>query len=88
MHKHKRRNEGILYEATNTRNKINDKVREELVGQEYFITDTMGLKLAYENPDGICQNGSILYIAGTKSLQDALDDCKIAFLSDATYKKI
>ena len=39
MHKHKRRNEGILYEAPNTRNKINDEVREGLAGTETFLTD-------------------------------------------------
>ena len=66
MHKHKRRNEETPYEALNTRSKINDEVREELAGTETFLTDTMGLKLAYENPEGIYQNGSILYIAGTK----------------------
>ena len=87
MHKHKRRNEGISYEAPNTRNKINDEVREELAGQESFITDTMGLKLAYENPDGIYQNGSILYIAGTKSLQDALDDVKLPFYQTQQTKR-
>ena len=87
MHKHKRRNEGILYEAPNTRNKINDEVREELAGQESFITDTMGLKLAYENPDGIYQNGSILYIAGTKSLQDAFDDVKLPFYQTRHTKR-
>ena len=87
MHKHKRRNEGILYEAPNTRNKISDEVKEELAGQESFITDTMGLKLAYENPDGIYQNGSILYIAGTKSLQDAFDDVKLPFYQTRHTKR-
>ena len=29
MHKHKRRNKGILYEAPNTRNKINDEVKKD-----------------------------------------------------------
>ena len=36
MYKHIRRNEGVLYEAPNTRSKINDEVREELVGTETF----------------------------------------------------
>ena len=48
MHKRKRINEGGLYEAPNTRNKINEEVREELPGTETFLTDTQGLKLAYE----------------------------------------
>ena len=46
MHKHKRRNEGILYEVPKARNKINDDVREELAGTEAFLTDTQGLRLA------------------------------------------
>ena len=60
-----------------TRNKINDDVREELAGTETFLTDTQGLRLAYENPEGIYQNGSILYIAGTKSGRDVYDDLKL-----------
>ena len=77
MHRNKRRNEEIPYEAPNNRNKINDEVREELAGTETFLTDTQGLRLAYENPDGIYQNGSILYIAGTKSGRDVYDDLKL-----------
>ena len=81
MHKHKRRNEGISYEAPNTRNKIVDDVKEELNNNETFLTDTTGLKLAYENPEGIYQNGSILYIAGTggggRWLGDLYDDVKL-----------
>ena len=67
MFKHIRKGERILYEAPNTRNKINEEVREELAGSETFLTDTQGLRLAYESPDDIYKNGSILYIAGTKS---------------------
>ena len=59
MHRNKRRNEEIAYEAPNTRNKIHNEVMEELAGTETFLTDTQGLKLAYENPEGIYQNGSI-----------------------------
>ena len=77
MHRNKRRNEEIPYEAPNNRNKTNDEVREELAGTETFLTDTQGLRLAYENPDGIYQNGSILYIAGTKSGRDVYDDLKL-----------
>ena len=65
MHKHKRKNEGVLYEPNNTRNKINDEVREELAGRENNRTDAVGLRLAYESPDGLYQNGTRLYIAGT-----------------------
>ena len=79
MHKHKRRNEGILYEAPNTRSKIHNEVKDELAGTETFLTDSQGLRLAYESPDGLYQNGSILYIAGTKSMQDAWDDLKLPF---------
>ena len=77
MFKHKRRNENILYEAPNNRNKINDEVNQELAGTETFLTDTQGLRLAYENPEGLYQNGSILYIAGTKSGRDVYDDLKL-----------
>ena len=55
---------------------------------ETFLTDTQGLRLAYENPDGIYQNGSILYIAGTKSGRDVYDDFKITHISDTTNEKI
>ena len=87
MHKHNRRNEGILYEAPSTRNKINDEVREELAGTETFLTDTQGLKLAYENPEGIFQNGSILYIAGTKSGRDVYDDLKLPLYQTQQTKR-
>ena len=87
MFKHKRRNEDILYQPPNTRNKINDEVREELAGTETFITDTQGLKLAYEDPDGIYRNGSILYIAGTKSGRDVYDDLKLPFYQTRNTKR-
>ena len=77
MHKHKRKNEGVLYESNDTRNKINDEVREELAGNWSFLTDTQGLKRAYESPDRIYRNGSQLYIAGTKDPIDYLDDLKL-----------
>ena len=87
MHKHKRRNEGILYEAPNTRNKINDEVREGLAGAETFLTDTQGLKLAYESPNRIYRNGSILYIAGTKDPIDFYDDLKLPFYQTRNTKR-
>ena len=65
MHRNKRRNEEIPYEAPNNRNKINDEVKKELAGRENNLTDAMGLRLAYESPDGLYQNGTRLYIAGT-----------------------
>ena len=55
----------------------NDEVNQELAGTETFLTDSQGLRLAYENPEGIYQNGSILYIAGTKSGRDVYDDLKL-----------
>ena len=76
MFKHKRRDDFEPYEAPKTRSNIHNEVSEELAGTETFLTDTQGLKLAYENPDGIYQNGSILYIAGTKSGRDVYDDLK------------
>ena len=87
MHKHKRRNEGILYETPNTRNKINDEVREELAGTETFLTDTQGLRLAYESPDRIYRNGSQLYIAGTKDPVDFYDDLKLPFYQTRNTKR-
>ena len=78
MFKHKRRNEEVLYEAPNNRNKINDEVREELAGRENNRSDAVGLRLAYESPDGLYQNGTRLYIAGTgggrRWLGDLYDD--------------
>ena len=87
MFKHKRRNEEVLYEAPNTRSKIHNEVRDELAGTETFLTDTQGLKLAYENPDGIYQNGSILYIAGTKDPIDVWDDLKLPFYQTRNTKR-
>ena len=65
MHKHRRRNEGILYEPPNTINKIHDEVKEELAGRENNRSDAVELRLAYESPDGLYQNGTRLYIAWT-----------------------
>ena len=87
MHRNKRRNEDIPYEAPNTKNKINDEVREELAGTETFLTDTQGLRLAYESPDRIYQNGSILYIAGTKDPIDFYDDLKLPFYQTRNTKR-
>ena len=77
MFKHKRRDDFEPYEAPNSRCNIHNEASEELAGTETFLTDTQGLKLAYENPNGIYQNGSILYIAGTKSGRDVYDDPKL-----------
>ena len=87
MFKHKRRNENILYEAPNNRNKRNDEVNQELEGTETFLTDTQGLRLAYENPEGIYQNGSILYITGTKSGRDVYDDLKLPLYQTQQTKR-
>ena len=87
MFKHKRRNEGALYEAPNTRNKIHDDVRNELTSNETYLTDTQGLRLAYENPEGIYQNGSFLYMAGTKSGRDVYDDLKLPLYQTQQTKR-
>ena len=87
MFKHKSRNEGIMYEAPDTRSKINDEVREELAGREDFLTDTQGLRLAYESPDRMYRNGSILYIAGTKDAIDYWDDLKLPFYQTRNTKR-
>ena len=52
-----------------------------------FLSDTQGLKLAYENTEGIYQNGSILYIAGTKSGRDVYDDLKLPFYQTRNTKR-
>ena len=75
------------YEAPNTRNKIKDEVREELAGTETYLTDTQGLRLAYENPDRIYRNGSILYIAGTKDPIDFYDDLKLPLYQTRNTKR-
>ena len=87
MQKHKRRNEGLPYEAPNTRNKIHNEVRNELTGTETFLTDTQGLRLAYESPDRIYRNGSQLYIAGTKDTIDFYDDLKLLFYQTRNTKR-
>ena len=87
MYKHKRRNEEIPYEAPNNRNKINEDVKQELAGNEFIPTDTYGLKRAYEDPDGIYRDGETLYIAGTKSFQDAVDDVKLPFYQTRNTKR-
>ena len=87
MFKNKGRNEGILYEAPNTTSKINEEVNQELVGNWSFLTDTQGLKRAYENRDGIYQNGSILYIAGTKDPIDFWDDVKLPLYQTHNTKR-
>ena len=87
MFKHKGRNEGVIYQAPNNRNKINDEVKQELAGTEYIPTDTYGLKRAYEDSDGIYRDGETLYIAGTKSLQDAIDDLKLPFYQTRNTKR-
>ena len=87
MFKQESRNEGVLYEAPNTRNKINEEVKEELAGTETFLTDTQGLRLAYESPNRIYRNGSILYIAGTKSGRDVYDDLKLPLYQTQQTKR-
>ena len=87
MYKHKRKVEEEPYEAPNSKNKVADDVRDELAGTETFLTDTQGLKLAYENPEGIYQNGSILYIAGTKSGRDVYDDLKLPLFQARNTKR-
>ena len=87
MHKHKRKDQDTIYEEPNTRSKTNDEVREELAGREDFLTDTQGLRLAYESPDRIYRNGSILYIAGTKDPIDFYDDLKLPFYQTRNTKR-
>ena len=68
-------------------NKINEDVKQELAGTETFLTDTQGLRLAYESPNRIYRNGSILYIAGTKDPIDFYDDLKLPFYQTRNTKR-
>ena len=86
MYKHQRKVEEP-YEAPNSKSKVADDVNQELAGSWSFLTDTQGLKLAYENPEGIYQNGSILYIAGTKSGRDVYDDLKLPLFQRRNTKR-
>ena len=79
MYKQKRKVEEEPYEAPNNKNKNVDDVKEELAGREDFLTDTQGLRLAYESPDRMYRNGSILHIAGTKDAIDFWGDLKLPF---------
>ena len=87
MFKHKWKVEEEPYEATNNKNKVVDDVKEELAGREDFLTDTQGLRLAYESPDRIYRNGSILYIAGTKDTIDFYGDLKPLFYQTRNTKR-
>ena len=87
MHRNKRRNEEIPYEAPNNRNKINEDVKQELAGNWSFLTDTHGLKRAYESPNRIYRNGSQLYIAGTKDPIDFWDDLKLPLYQTRNTKR-
>ena len=87
MHKQQRKDQDTIYEIPNTSNKIKDEVREELAGTETFLTDTQGLRLAYESPDRIYRNGSQLYIAGTKDPIDFYDDLKLPFYQTRNTKR-
>ena len=87
MYKHKRKGEEEPYEAPNNKNKVVDNVKEELAGREDFLTDTQGLRLAYESPDRMYRNGSILYIAGTKDPIDFWDDLKLPFYQTRNTKR-
>ena len=87
MHRNKRQNEGIPYEVPNTRSKIHNEVKEELTNNETFLTDTQGLRLAYESPNRMYRNGSQLYIAGTKDPIDFYDDLKLPLYQTRNTKR-
>ncbi len=44
---------------------------------DYAIPDEWGLKEAYNDQESVVNHGDTLYIAGTHSLRDALDDVLI-----------
>ncbi len=43
------------------------------------LSDAEGLQKAYGEDSGVWTEGSTMYVAGTKSLQDVFDDLKIPF---------
>ncbi len=51
------------------------------------ISDADGLDIAYRQGNGLYHYGNTLYIAGTKSLGDALDDLKIPFHATKYIKR-
>ena len=57
-----------------------------MAGTETFLIDAQGLNLACENPVGIYKNGSVLYIAGTKSGRDVYDDLNYHVIKQDTPK--
>ena len=87
MYKHKRKGEEEPCEAPNNKNRVVGDVKEELAGCEDFLTDTQGLRLAYESPNRIYRSGSILYIAGTKDPIDFYDDLKLPFYQTRNTKR-
>ena len=48
-----------------------------LDGSDFLIPDEWGLKEAYNDEESVVNHGDTLYIAGTHSLRDALDDMLI-----------
>ena len=44
---------------------------------DYQISDELGLKEAYNDPDSVVLHGDTMHIAGTHSLRDAVDDLLI-----------
>ena len=74
MHKHKRRDEGVSNKAPNTRSRLHSEVRNDFAKTETFLTDTQGLKLAYENPDGIYQKWLYFIHCWDASGRDVYDD--------------
>ena len=55
----------------------NRSARVVLDDSEYAIPDEWGLKEAYNADESVVNHGDTLYIAGTHSLRDALDDVRI-----------
>jgi hypothetical protein len=43
------------------------------------LEDKIGLQRAYDTPEGLYQHNGNLYIAGTKSFRDVIDDLKLPF---------
>lgn len=59
--------------------KIQIRQKPNIAKQSKTITDRQGLEIAYRQPNGIYNFGNTIYVAGTKSLNDAFDDLKIPF---------
>jgi pimeloyl-ACP methyl ester carboxylesterase len=58
---------------------INSPSTNKIIKRDNKLLDKIGLQRAYDTPEGLYQHGGNLYIAGTKSFRDVIDDLKMPF---------